>query len=153
MGNEKQLDVLNSLVQINNDRIEGYETASKETNEQDLKSLFAQFIQTSQKCQSELVDEITSLGGTPTEGTKNAGKFFRVWMDVKAALTNKDRKTILDSCEFGEDQAVHTYNHVIKNDLSELSDAQRTMVNSQQVWIKADHDHVKKLRDSVLQNA
>jgi hypothetical protein len=33
--------------------------------------------------------------GTPEEGTRITGKFFRVWMDVKAALTNKDRKAIL----------------------------------------------------------
>ncbi len=153
MENEKQIDVLNTLVQINNDRMEGYETASNETEEHDLKSLFTQFIQTSQKCKAELVDEITRLGGTPTEGTKNSGKFFRVWMDVKSALTSKDRKVILNSCEFGEDQAVHTYNDVLKDDIEELSAAQQTMIRSQQVWIKSDHDHVKSLRDNVLQNA
>jgi hypothetical protein len=32
--------VLNTLITINNDRIEGYETATKETEEQDLKTLF-----------------------------------------------------------------------------------------------------------------
>jgi hypothetical protein len=32
--------VLNTLIIINNDRIEGYETAAKETEEQDLKVLF-----------------------------------------------------------------------------------------------------------------
>jgi len=34
--------VLNTLIENNNDRIEGYETASNETEEQDLKTLFAQ---------------------------------------------------------------------------------------------------------------
>mgnify|MGYP006219800087 CR=1 FL=1 len=33
MKREKSIEVLNSLITINNDRIEGYETASKETEE------------------------------------------------------------------------------------------------------------------------
>ena len=43
MDNEKTLDVFNTLIEINNDRIEGYETATAETEEQDLKVLFSQF--------------------------------------------------------------------------------------------------------------
>ena len=46
MENEKTIAVLNTLITINNDRIEGYETASKETEEQDLKALFAHFTAT-----------------------------------------------------------------------------------------------------------
>ena len=38
MNTEKSIEILNSLIQINNDRIQGYETASKETEEVDLKS-------------------------------------------------------------------------------------------------------------------
>ena len=35
MKEEKTIEVLNTLITINNDRIEGYETAAKETDEQD----------------------------------------------------------------------------------------------------------------------
>src|SRR5690349_19819739 len=108
MDNEKSIDVLNMLIQINNDRIEGYQTASKETEERDLQSLFSDLIETSETCRAELTEEVERLGGTPAEGTKTSGKFFRAWMDVKAAITGKDRKAILSSCEFGEDAAVDT---------------------------------------------
>ena len=107
MDNEKSIDVLNTLIEINNDRIEGYETASKETDEEDLRTLFSQLMQTSESCKKELVNEVLELGGTPVEGTKTTGKFFRAWMDVKAALTNKDREAILNSCEHGEDVGAH----------------------------------------------
>ena len=103
MENEKAIDVLNTLVEINNDRIEGYETATKETNEPDLKVLFTKLAETSQDCRIELEREVELLGGTPAKGTKVSGKFFRAWMDVKAAITGKDRKAILESCEYGED--------------------------------------------------
>ena len=146
----KAIEVLNSLITINNDRIEGYETASKETEEADLKALFARFISTSKKCKQELVMEVKSLGGEEAEGTKVSGKFFRVWMDVKAALTGKDRKAILSSCEFGEDHAKDTYDKALENDSEVLSAEQLTMIYEQKTLIKADHDHVKAMRDALV---
>lgn len=150
MEKEKSIEVLNSLITINNDRIEGYETASKETEEQDLKSLFAQFIATSQKCKQELAGEVTRLGGEVAEGTKTTGKFFRVWMDVKAALTGKDRKAILDSCEYGEDVAVDTYYNALRSNLGNITAEQQSMLNSQHALIKKDHDKVKSMRDELV---
>ena len=146
MNNEKSIEILNSLIEINNDRIEGYETAAKETDEGDLKSLFSQFIETSRKCKNELVKEVTKLGGEPAEGTLATGKLYRVWMDLKAALTAKDRKAILSSCEFGEDVAVGSYDKAMKSN-GDLAPDQHAIINSQYSVIKADHDKVKAMRD------
>jgi uncharacterized protein (TIGR02284 family) len=149
MDNQKAIDVLNKLAEINNDRIEGYETASKEAEEADLINLFSQLSVTSQKCKAELSSEVIKLGGKPEEGTKMSGKFFRAWMDVKAAITGKDRKSILNSCEFGEDEAVKTYEDVLENDVDKLSLEHKMLVEKQYGFIKADHDRIKKLRDSI----
>ena len=152
MNKEKSIDVLNKLIEINNDRIEGYETASKETKSADLKSLFLKLTQTSQKCKAELVSEVSKLGGTPIEGTKISGKFFRAWMDVKAALTSNDDKMIFESCEYGEDVAVGTYEKAIKNNLEDLSVEQRSMLKAQYVLLKTDHDKVKSMRDALVEH-
>lgn len=151
MENQKAIDALNALVEINNDRIEGYETASKETDETDLKTLFGHLIETSQECKAGLVAEVAALGGTPVEGTKVSGKFFRAWMDVKAALTGKDHKAILNSCEYGEDVAVKTYRKVLEDDSNELTSDQIDMIEEQYEMIKEDHDTVKSLRDSLVE--
>jgi uncharacterized protein (TIGR02284 family) len=150
METEKTIDALNELITINNDRIEGYQTAYEETEEQDLKTLFTGFIRNSQKCKTELEDAVNRLGGQVTEGTKTTGKFFRMWMDVKAALTGKDRKAILDSCEFGEDAAVDTYQHVLEDHAEQLTPEQQNLVRSQYSLIKADHDKIKSMRDSLV---
>ncbi len=150
MNNERKIEVLNTLVTINNDRIEGYETASKETEEFDLKALFEQFISTSQKCKQELVNEVNLLGGKAVEGTLVSGKFFRVWMDVKAALTGKDRKAILNSCKFGEEAATDTYDTVLENKSEELSAEHRFMISNQKAALMADQDHVKVLLDALV---
>lgn len=147
MDIEESIDVLNTLIEINNDRIEGYQTASKETEEADLKNLFFHLAQTSKKCKQELVSEVHRLGGKVEQGTTIAGKFFRVWMDFKAALTGNDRKTVLESCEFGEDKILDTYNDVIKHHHEDLNNEQKLMLNHHRSLIKADHDKVKMLRD------
>ena len=152
MNNENAVDVLNSLIVINNDRIEGYETASKETEESDLKAMFAQFIKTSLKCKTELVSEVHRLGGTPDEGTRMTGKFFRVWMDVKAALTGNDRKAILNSCEYGEDAAAKTYQDALSNN-EDLGSQHQTMLNAQYMSLRADHNKVKSMRDMLVEHA
>ena len=152
MENKKAIDALNRLVEINNDRIEGYETATKETNEPDLKVLFTKLADTSQDCRIELEREVEQLGGTPAKGTKVTGKFFRAWMDVKAAITGKDRKAILESCEYGEDHALKTYQEVLEDDREYLTVEQISMIESQYDLLRADHDAVRALRDSLVES-
>src|SRR3990170_7038112 len=148
MENDNSIDVLNSLIVINNDRIAGYQTAVDETKEADLKTLFSGFIQTSQKCKEELITEVAKLGGTPDDGTREDGKLYRIWMDLKAAITGNDRKAILNSCEYGEDVAVNTYEKVLKDKLEDLSPEQQALVSAQHLKIKADHDTVRNMRDA-----
>lgn len=150
MNNETTIDVLNKLIVINNDRIEGYETAATETEEADLKDLFHRFIQTSQTCKTALVAEVHKLGGTPDEGTRVTGKFFRAWMDVKAFLTGKDRVSILNSCEFGENAAQDTYKSVANNQLQDLNAEQQRMLSTQQNLLKMDLETVVNLRNMLV---
>jgi uncharacterized protein (TIGR02284 family) len=152
MDNEKTIEVLNSIIQINNDRVEGYETASKETEETDLKTLFAGFIDTSNQCKDDLEDEVEILGGEPTESTRITGKFFRVWMDVKAALTGNDRKAILNSCEYGEEAAQDAYEKVLTDELENLTAEQQTMLAAQKNLLKADYNKIISLRDALVEN-
>ncbi|MFV5695414.1 ferritin-like domain-containing protein [Flavobacterium sp. LB3P122] len=149
MENEKTIHVLNDLVEINNDRIDGYETASEETEEADLKALFFQFGQTSMKCKDELAQEIVRLGGKPTESTRVSGKFFRVWMDLKAALTGKNRKLILESCEYGEEAAQKSYIDALNARADHLSTEQKSMLGAQLSSITADHMKVKSMITSL----
>ncbi len=147
MDNSKNIDKLNKLVEINNDRVEGYETAAKEMDNGELHTLFGKLAATSHNNLSELRAEVNRLGGEPTEGTRISGKFFRAWMDVKAALSSNERQTVLDSCEFGEDKALEAYSEVLE-DPKDLTAEQVAMVKKQEAALRQDHDHVKALRDA-----
>lgn len=148
MNTEKTIEVLNSLIEINNDRIYGYETASKEVGETDLKMMFLNATETSINCKAQLVAQVKSLGGKEAESTTTSGKFYRLWMDIKASVTGKDRKVILDSCVFGEDAAIETYEEAL-NKAVNLTINQQMMIQEQLLLIKADQDKVKKVLDLI----
>jgi uncharacterized protein (TIGR02284 family) len=145
--NDKTVDVLNELVVINNDRIEGYEKAAEETKDPELKDIFHRFMSQSQKFKQELAQNVQQLGGEVKTGTKASGKLYRAFMDVKAALTGNDRKTVLDSCERGEDVALEHYKDALQSD-AHLSPEVRQIVERQRDELQKSHDVVKRMRDS-----
>ena len=146
---EETVEVLNDLIKINNDRIEGYERAAEESKEIDitLKAVFNKMADESRKYVSELTTHISSMGGETETGTTTMGKVYRAWMDVKAAITGKDRHAILASCEYGEDQAQRAYDRALASD-AELDVETRQLITSQKDSLKASHDNIKQMRDA-----
>ena len=147
MNTEKTIDALNKLVVTNSDRIEGYDTASDNTDKNELKTLFSKFAQTSQTCRHELAREIKKLGGEAEDGTKASGKFFRAWMDVKSALSGNDRKAILNSCEEGEEKAIESYEAALEDQSEHLTSSQQSMVRNQLDSIKADQRKIRSMQN------
>jgi uncharacterized protein (TIGR02284 family) len=100
----------------------------------------------------ELEAEVNRLGGTPEEGTKTSGKFYRIWMDLKAAITGSDRKAILESCEYGEKVAIDAYQDVLEDDMEEVTYEQRAMLNAHLNLIKTDYEKVMAMQDLAKSN-
>lgn len=148
MDNEKIISILNDLIQINHDRVVGYEKAVDELKPEDadLKALFQRYINESRQYGQELTTEVGRLGGSPADGTTNSGKAYRVWMDLKATVTGHDRKTVLQNCEFGEDAAQKAYDTALNSDV-ELEPSIRDLIVRQKATLKSGHDEVKRLRD------
>lgn len=122
----KAAEVLNGLLQINNDRVEGYQKAAEETPELDLKTVFKSMADESKKNASELSREIKKSGGDP-------------------ALTGRDRHAIRDSCEYGKD-AQSAYRDAISS--NELTTVARQLVRNQEVALKASNDIIRNFKDS-----
>ncbi|HZH63658.1 MAG TPA: PA2169 family four-helix-bundle protein [Flavisolibacter sp.] len=145
---EKVIGILNDLIRINHDRVVGYEKALEELKDgdADLKILFQRYTTESRQYAQELTTEVTRQGGDPADGTTNSGKIYRVWMDLKAVIAGKDRKAILENCEFGEDAAQKAYDIALNADV-ELEPSIRDLIVRQKATLKTGHDEVKRLRD------
>jgi uncharacterized protein (TIGR02284 family) len=147
--NEKTAEILNDLIEINNDRVRGYEKASKETDSKDadLRALFDAVSAKSRGYVNDLSQFVSQAGEKPAQDTTLRGKIYRAWMDVKATFSGKDRKAILASCEFGEDAAQRAYDAALASD-AEISAEVRQVIMDQKTSLRKDHDKIKAMRDA-----
>ncbi|MEP7250891.1 MAG: PA2169 family four-helix-bundle protein [Ginsengibacter sp.] len=148
-ANDKLTEVLNDLIRINNDRVDGYEKASNDIKsyDVDLQAVFNKMANDSRKYAAELTNEVKKFGGDPAKGTTASGKIHRAWMDVKATFSGKDRQSMLESCEYGEDATQKAYKEALASD-AEINADTRQLITDQQASLKKSHDMIKKYRDA-----
>jgi uncharacterized protein (TIGR02284 family) len=150
-NNKATINTLNDLVQINNDRIKGYQNAIKETKDDaELVSVFNNKILESQQLKATLTEEVEVLGADGETGTSVSGTIHRTWLEVKAAFTGHSERSILEECEFGEDAIKKAYQSAL--DEGHLPAYIRDILNDQQSILSQSHDEIKALRDSVEQH-
>lgn len=145
--NKEIVDDLNDLVKINNDRIQGYEKAIEDTEDSDLDDLFRHYVIQSQTFRSQLAEHIVRIDGlavSDATSTDVSSKIHRAWIDIKAALTGKDRETVLSSVEFGESAAVEAYEDAIEKDHIPAyikEDLQKQLSELKEAWQKVKALH------------
>lgn len=146
MKKNKGIKMLNKLITINNDRMEGYEVISELTKESSLKILFLHLANTSKKCKKELTQLLKKQGKSSIiVDTEKSGDFFKIWIKVKAALNSRKHNAILNTCSYGENKAMETYENAIDNELRHLStELKYTLINHKQL-LKKDRSLIKLL--------
>lgn len=147
---ENNIEILNDLIRINNDRVVGYTKAIEELKDgdKDIRNVFQSFILSSKRNITELTDLVLKYGGEPAHDSTAAGKIYHAWMDVKATFTGHDLQAILNACEYGEDAAQRSYKIAIEDD-SETSADVAQLIREQKASLKKEHDAVKEYRDSL----
>jgi uncharacterized protein (TIGR02284 family) len=146
---EKSVEVLNDLIEINNDRAEGFGKAAQDLDptDMDLQGIFLNCSLESKQFSQQLRDEINQLGGHADNDTSNTGALHRAWIDVKATFTGHDRKGILAECERGEDAIKKAYRDALSPE-NDLAAEVIPLLLRQQTSIEMSHDRIKSLRDS-----
>lgn len=145
--NENTVDVLNDLVRINHDRVEGYTKAEQNTDKDnfDLLATFAKMKDQSNDYLQDLSALVIKNGGEVAKDSTTMGKIYRTWMDVQNAFTSDDRQVVLNECEFGEDAAQKAYKMAL--DETDLTDEARSLITMQKKALKESHDLIKAYRD------
>ncbi|PWS33094.1 PA2169 family four-helix-bundle protein [Pedobacter paludis] len=145
---EKTVAVLNDLIEINNDRADGFDKAAKDLSEEniDLKAVFEKFSSESRTNVTELAGLVGRNGENPDTGNTILGSLHRAWIDIKASFGGDDRHSILAECERGEDAIKKAYREALQE--NELGENIREVLLGQQQGINASHDAIKALRDA-----
>jgi uncharacterized protein (TIGR02284 family) len=146
---ENEVDTINDLIEINNDRIEGYEKAMEELKptDTDLQQVFTRMAAQSRGFVQELRAASPATYEDQAEGSTVKGKLYRAWQDVKSTIAGSDRYSVLAFCEFGEDAAQRAYKEALNLE-EPLSSTLFDMLSRQKLELQRSHDEIKALRDA-----
>ncbi|OWK68909.1 PA2169 family four-helix-bundle protein [Pedobacter sp. AJM] len=145
---EKTAEVLNDLIEINNDRADGFDKASSDLSDEniDLKATFDKLSSDSRQNSIELAGLVGRSGEEPDSGNTVLGTLHRAWIDIKASFGGNDRHSILAECERGEDAIKKAYRDALQE--NELDENVRSVLLKQQEGVNISHDAIKALRDA-----
>lgn len=138
-----QAATLHELLLFVNDRIEGYQRAVDESQDPKLSGYYKQLVSQSQQFSNKLNQHLRRQDGSKEEGKTVKGRFYRAWMDAKAALTGADEKAILGSNIYGEEWALKAYEDALSQDT--LTGALRLEVERQYAISQSTYKELQKL--------
>lgn len=138
----REIEILNDLLKINNDRVEGYLKAAEDVDDAELKKAFKGLADISNGMAVALVRKIYLLGGdADVEGTSNRGRIYRWWIEVRGSFTGKDDASVLKSCEMGEVATQDAYAFALENLYSDNLEA---LIDAQKKRLEECHDLIKR---------
>lgn len=143
---KKTVSTLNHLIEALIDGQKGYQQATDEARDADLKTLFGKYSTQRAGFAAELQSEVSQLGGGQPESSGSVtSAVHRGWINLKSALTSQDRHGILAECERGEESAVKSYRQALSD--GSLGTPVLAVVQAQHDAVLAAHNVIKQLRD------
>jgi hypothetical protein len=138
MENTHQVLLVKALLQIHTTRIEEYQNGYTTTLEDDLKIIFYQFMKTSQRCKSELVQELLLLTGKYEDKQEEKVSDANIWLDVKIAITTSNRHLLITLINQIEETLVIDYKLALKDNVEQITLEQQTMIREQSYLLKSN---------------
>jgi uncharacterized protein (TIGR02284 family) len=139
-----EISALNTLIATTIDSITGYEDSAKNIEDERLREIFRQRADERQRIVEELRSEVRRLGGDPEDGGSFLGKAHQRFEDLKAAITGRDEKAIINEVERGEDYLKSKWQAALQS--GDLKGETHDLVEQCYQSIKAGHDQISQLK-------
>jgi uncharacterized protein (TIGR02284 family) len=146
-NNSNDISTLNSLIATTIDSVDGYTEAAKDSDTSRFSAMFTSRAGERRQVATKLQQEVSRLGGNPEDdGTVLAGA-HRVFLNLKAAVTGKDDKAIVNEVEAGEDHIKAKFEDALED--AELSPQVKAVVRECYGSVKEGHDEMRDLKHSM----
>src|SRR5438067_9638709 len=139
-----EISTLNTLIATLIDSINGYEDAAGHSEAGRFQQIFRDRANERQRAVEELRSEVRRLGGEPEESGSFLGKTHQAFFGLKAAITGRDDKAIINEVERGEDYLKEKFETAL--DSGKLSGDTRSLVERCYQSVKAGHDQMSQLK-------
>jgi uncharacterized protein (TIGR02284 family) len=144
MTTDTEVGTLQTLTTTLIDSINGYEDAAKNSESARFQQVFRERAGDRRQVVDNLRSEIRRLGGDPPDDGSFMGKTHQTWLDLKAAITGRDDKAIVNSVEAGEDYLKEKFEAALSSD--KLSGEARQAVERAYQSVRSGHDQMSQLK-------
>ena len=138
------ISTLNTLIATTIDSITGYEDSAQNIDNQRFRELFRQRADERQQVVQELREEVRRLGGNPEDDGSFLGKAHQRFEDLKAAVTGRDEKSIINEVERGEDYLKEKWQTALQS--GNLHGETQQLVERCYQSVKSGHDQMSQLK-------
>ena len=139
-----EISTLNTLIATTIDSITGYEDAAANSEAGQFQQMFRDRATERQRVVEELRAEVRRLGGNPEDDGSFMGKTHQRFLDLKAAITGRDEKAIINEVERGEDYLKEKFETALNSDA--LSGECRAIVERCYQSVREGHDQMSQLK-------
>lgn len=143
-AHQDQISTLNTLIATTIDSITGYEESAKHVDGERLRQIFRERADERQQVVEQLRSEVRRLGGDPREEGSFMGKTHQRFEDLKAALTGRDEKSIVNEVERGEDYLKEKFEAALRE--GDLNSESRAVVERTYQSVRSGHDQISSLK-------
>ncbi|MGI8704619.1 MAG: ferritin-like domain-containing protein [Sphingomicrobium sp.] len=144
MDRDTEVSTLQTLTTTLIDSINGYEEAAKESDNPRFQQIFRERASERRQVLDDLRSEIRRLGGEPPDDGSIMGKTHQTWLDLKAAVTGRDDKNIINTVESGEDYLKEKFETAL--DSGGLTGESRQVVERVYQSVRSGHDQMSQLK-------
>ena len=151
MDNKDQITTLNTLIATTIDSVTGYEDSAQNVENDRLRQIFRERADERQRVVEELRSAVRRLGGDPEDSGSFLGKTHQRFEDLKAAITGRDEKAIVNEVERGEDYLKEKFETALES--GELTGEARQVVERAYQSVRSGHDQISQLKHGLETNA
>lgn len=138
------ISTLNTLIATTIDSITGYEDSAQNIDNERFREIFRQRASERQQVVEQLRAEVRRLGGDPEDGGSFLGKAHQRFEDLKAAVTGRDEKSIINEVERGEDYLKEKWQVALQS--GDLDGETHDVVERCYRSVKSGHDQMSQLK-------
>ena len=138
------ISTLNTLIATTIDSITGYEESAQNIDNDRFRQIFRQRANERQQVVESLRADVRRLGGNPEDDGSFLGKAHQRFEDLKAAVTGRDEKAIINEVERGEDYLKDKFETALNSDT--LDGESRAVVERCYQSVRSGHDQMSQLK-------
>ena len=139
-----EIAALNTLIATTIDSITGYEDSAQNIDNERFREIFRQRASERQQIVEQLRAEVRRLGGDPEDSGSFLGKAHQRFEDLKAAITGRDEKSIINEVERGEDYLKSKWQAALQS--GDVHGETHDLIERCYQSIKSGHDQMSALK-------